>query len=85
MSPTQYQWFEDGSGCGGAGSCWMSASAMLEVIQMIAVVAVLLFVTWVCLKAYDNWAQEQIRPGDMIFIWARSVFVLMVILYLIIN
>jgi len=71
MSPDQHQWFQDGSGCNGAASCWMTA--------------VITFIAWTCMQAYENWANEEIKSGQMIFIWARAVFVLLVMLFLIIN
>ncbi len=52
---------------------------------MIAVVAVITFIAWTCMQAYENWANEEIKSGQMIFIWARAVFVLLVMLFLIIN
>lgn len=85
MSPDQHQWFQDGSGCNGAASCWMTAANLLTLAQMVAVVAVITFIAWTCMQAYENWANEEIKSGQMIFIWARAVFVLLVMLFLIIN
>ncbi|AHI33398.1 hypothetical protein A6779_17730 [Marinobacter adhaerens] len=63
----------------------MTAANLLTLAQMIAVVAVITFIAWTCMQAYENWANEEIKSGQMIFIWARAVFVLLVMLFLIIN
>jgi integrating conjugative element protein (TIGR03758 family) len=71
--------FEEGTG----GS--FSAVELLWAIQAIGATVAILYVAWLCYFAYINWGDDQIKAKQMLTIWARSVFVLMVILYLLIN
>ena len=85
MNAAQQNWFAEGAGCGGGGPCFLTADAMLFAMQAIGVVAILTYVAWVCVSAYGDFGQEQINAKDMVIIWCRAVFVLMVLLYLLIN
>jgi hypothetical protein len=84
MNSQQAQWFAEGAGCGG-GSCYLTADAMLLTVQSIGAVAIFIYVAWLCVSAYNDFGQEQISATDMVIVWSRGVFVLMVILYLLIN
>ena len=84
MNAAQQQWFEEGAGCGG-GPCFQTSTAMLQAIQLIGVTAFILYTAWVCLQAYEDFGAERINGTSMLVIWCRSVFILMVLLYLVIN
>jgi hypothetical protein len=84
VNAQQYQWFKEGAGCGG-GPCFQTADAMLLAVQSIGVAAILTYVAWLCVTAYNNFGQEQLSARDMLIVWGRCVLVLMIILYLIIN
>ena len=62
-----------------------SASQLLFSIQAIGATVVLLYAVWIFYMAYNNWGEGIIKPKDMLTIWARCVFVMMVLLYLIIR
>jgi integrating conjugative element protein (TIGR03758 family) len=66
----------------GAGG-FIAAADLLWVIQAIGATAAFLYVAWLCYSAYDEYGSGYISSGDMVAVWARSVFVLMVLLYLI--
>jgi integrating conjugative element protein (TIGR03758 family) len=71
--------FQEGTG----GS--FSAADLLWGIQAIGATVAILYVAWVCYTAYVNWGDDHIKDKEMLTVWARSVFVLSVILYLLIN
>ena len=67
----------------GAGG-FITAAGMLLAIQSIGVTIIFLYVSWLCLSAYQDFCNETIRSSDMIFVWARGVFIMMVMIYILI-
>ena len=79
MNAAQAAAFQEGTG----GS--FAAADLLWIIQAIGATVAILYVAWICYLAYENWAEEHIKAKQLLTIWGRSVFVLSVILYLLIN
>jgi len=71
--------FEEGTGA------FFTAAELLNAIQLIGASAVFLYVAWLCVTAYKDYGAEQIKSKEMITVWLRSVLVMMVLLYLIVN
>lgn len=84
MNAQQQQWFADGAGCGG-GPCFQTSAAMLDAIQLIGGTAFFLYTAWLCMQAYEDFGAERISGTSMLVIWCRSVFLLMVLLYLLVS
>ena len=78
MNVNQATDFEQGVGG------FFTAGELLLAIQGIGATVVFLYVSWLCLRAYDDYGREYIKAQDMIIVWARGVFVLMLLLYLLI-
>ena len=79
MNATQISSFEEG-----AGSVF-TASDLLNLIQSIGVVVLITYVAWLCVNAYKDYGDQTITAGTMVTIWLRSIFMLMVLLFLLIN
>lgn len=79
MNAAQSAAFEEGTGG------FFTAANLLLTVQAIGTTAAILYVAWLCYTAYQDWSDEEIKAQDMIIIWFRGVFVLMVLLYLLIN
>lgn len=79
MNAAQAAAFQEGTG----GS--FSAADLLWAIQAIGSTVAILYVAWICYTAYINWGNDHIKAKEMLIVWVRSVFVLSVILYLLIN
>lgn len=85
MNANQSIWFREGAGCGESGVCYFTAENLLWAIQAIGTTVVFLFVAWLCYRAYIDYGEESISAKDMIIVWFRAVFVMMVLLYLLVN
>lgn len=68
----------------GTGDFFTAANLLLA-IQGIGATAVFSYVAWLCVRAYDDYGEEEITAKDMVIIWLRGVLVMMVLLYLIVN
>ena len=68
-----------------AASGFITADNTLLAAQSIGATIVILWTAWVSVKAYNDWTNGKTKAGQMIFIWFRAVFVLMVILFLLVN
>lgn len=79
MNAAQSAAFEEGTGD------FFTAAELLWTIQAIGTTAVFLYVAWLCYRAYDDYGAEVITAKDMITVWFRGVFVMMVLLYLLVN
>jgi len=71
--------FEEGTGG------FFTAADLLFTVQAIGATLLFLYIAWLCYRAYQDYADEMIKAQAMMIVWARSVFILMVILYLLIN
>ena len=79
MNAAQSAAFEEGTGD------FFTAADLLWTIQAIGAAAVFLYVAWLCVCAYSDYGAEAIRAKDMVIVWLRGVFVMMVLLYVIVN
>lgn len=79
MNAAQTAAFEEGSGA------FLTAADLLWTTQAIGATAVFIFVAWLCYRAYNDFGAESITAKDMLIVWFRGVFMMMVMLYLIIN
>lgn len=79
MNAAQSAAFQEGTGD------VFTAAELLWTIQAIGATAVILYVAWLCYRAYIDYGAENLTAKDMILIWFRGVFVLMVLLYLLIK
>jgi len=79
MNAAQSVAFEEGTGD------FFTAGELLWSVQAIGTTVVFLFVAWLCYRAYIDYGEEYISAKDMIIVWFRAVFVMMVLLYLLIN
>lgn len=79
MSPAQSTFFEEGTGS------FFTAAEMLNVIQLLGATAVFLYMAWHCVSAYQAYGEGKLKAMDMIILWCRGLFVMMVTLYLLIN
>jgi len=79
MNAAQSAAFEEGTGD------FFTAADLLLAIQSIGATAVFLYVAWLCYCAYRDYGAEIIKAKDMVIIWLRGVFVMMVLLYLLVQ
>lgn len=79
MNAVQETAFKEGTGS------FFTAAQLLEVVQMIGATAVFLYVAWLCLRAYNDFGAGDVSAINMIIVWCRAVFVMMVLLYLLVN
>jgi integrating conjugative element protein (TIGR03758 family) len=79
MNAAQSAAFEEGAGG------YITAPDLLMTIQAIGATVVFLYIAWMCYRAYSDFGAEIIKAGDMITIWFRGLFVMMVLLYLLVN
>lgn len=79
MNAAQEVAFEEGTGG------FFTAFQMSWTIQAIGVTVVFLFVAWICIRAYNDYGTGAISAKDMIILWFRSTFVMMLLLYLLAN
>ncbi|WP_444928291.1 DUF3262 family protein (plasmid) [Microbulbifer sp. TRSA002] len=79
MKPAQAAAFQEGTGN------VFTAADLLWTIQAIGSTAVFLYVSWMCYRAYEDYGSGAIAAKDMVIVWLRSVFVMMVLLYLIVK
>lgn len=68
----------------GANS-FVTVDDSLLAIQGIGATAVFVWVAWILLKSYQDWAVVRIKGSQMLFIWGRAFFLMMVLLYLLVN
>jgi|CEGF01.1.fsa_nt_gi hypothetical protein len=64
---------------------FLTADSVLFAAQSIGATLMFIWVAWVCLQAYQDYGNEQIKSSQMIFLWFRAVFALSVVLYLLVN
>lgn len=64
---------------------FITADDVLLAVQAIGATAVFIWAAWVLLKSYNDWAAGKIKGGQMLFVWARAVFLMMVLLFLLVN
>lgn len=76
MNAAQTDAFEEGTGG------FITAPEMLFTVQAIGTTVVFLFIAWLCYRAYIDYGSEQIDSKGMIIVWFRSLFIMMVLLYL---
>lgn len=79
MNAAQSAAFEEGTGN------FFTAAELLWTVQAIGTTAVFLYVAWLCYRAYEDFGAEYITAKDMIIVWLRAVFLMMLLLYLLIN
>jgi integrating conjugative element protein (TIGR03758 family) len=79
VNATQIASFEEGAGS------FFTAANLLNLIQSIGVVVLITYVAWLCVNAYKDYGDETISAGTMITIWMRGIFMLMILLFLLIN
>ena len=79
MNAAQSAAFEEGTGD------FFTAADLLWTIQAIGTTVVFLYVAWLCYSAYNNYGAERIGAKDMITVWFRGLFVMMVLLYLLVK
>lgn len=79
MNAAQSAAFEEGAGG------FLTADLLLEAIQAIGATAVFIYIAWICFRAYNDYGAEQITAKDMVVVWGRSLFVMLVLLYLIVG
>lgn len=79
MNAAQAAAFEEGTGG------FFTAAGLLWTVQAIGATVVFLYVAWLSYTAYIDFCEEEIKAKDMIIIWFRGVFVMMVLLYLLVN
>lgn len=75
MTPSQRSAFAEGGGGG-----LFSASYLLDAIATIGVTAILIYVAWLVRTSYAEYGAGHLTPGEMLFVWVRGIFVLMVVL-----
>lgn len=80
MTPSQETAFAEGGG----GNLF-SAANLLEAIASIGATAIIIYVAWLAYASYSEYGEGTISAGEMIWVWFRGVFMMMVILYLLIN
>ncbi len=68
----------------GAGG-FLTAGDLLIAIQGIGVTAALTYVSWLCICAYQDYGKGKIKSIDMITIWFRAVFILVIFIAIIVN
>jgi len=78
MTAAQLTAFEEGTGG------YIIADDLLWTIQAIGSTAVFLYVAWLCIAAYNDYGDGAIKANDMIFVWLRGVFVMMVLIYMLV-
>ena len=61
------------------------AADLLGLIQAVGVGVVFLFVAWLLVLAYNDYTSSSISINDMIIIWARSLGMMSVLLYLLVK
>ena len=64
---------------------FITADDALLAVQGIGATVVFIWAAWVLLKSYQDWATGKIKGGQMLFVWARAVFLMMVLLFLLVN
>lgn len=79
MNPELADIFNEGSGGG------LNAFDLLLLIQSIGVTAVITYVAWICYSAYVDFGKEKLDGTELILLWGRSTFLLMLFLYIVIN
>lgn len=79
MTSNQITEFENGAGS------FFTANDMLVLIQSVGAMLLLTYVAWLCVSAYKDYGEERISAGAMMNVWIRAVFVLMFLLWIIIN
>jgi hypothetical protein len=79
MSPLQLNAFKEGAGS------LMTAPDLLFTLQAIGATAAITFLAWLCYQAYMDFGDGTITPTDMLIVWIRGVFILMVLLHLLID
>lgn len=68
---------------GAAG--FVTADEMLFAFQAIGATVILLWVVWIFITSYQAWGLGEIKASQMMFLWARAVLVLSILLYLFVN
>lgn len=79
MNAAQSASFEEGTGS------YFTAAEMLNAIQLLGATAVFLYMAWLCVSAYQAYGQGSLKAIDMIIVWCRGLFVMMVTLFLLIS
>lgn len=64
---------------------FITADDALLAVQTIGATVVFIWAAWVLLKSYQDWASGKMKGGQMLFVWARVVFLMMVLLFLLVN
>ena len=64
---------------------FITADDALLAVQVIGATIVFIWAAWVLLKSYQDWAAGNIKGGQMLFVWARIVFLMMILLFLFVN
>lgn len=79
MNATMAGWFEEGAGG------FLTAAEFLWTIKAIGVVLALTYVAWLMHRAYADYGIQRIKSSDMIMVWFRAVFILMIFLFIVVN
>ncbi len=79
MNQQQLDSFAEGAG--GFGT----APDLFLAVQGIGGTLIFLYVSWVCVKSYQEYCSGQSTSGDMLITWGRSVFIMTVLTYLLTN
>lgn len=64
---------------------FITADDSLFAAQSIGATVVFIWAAWVCLKAYQDWANGKTNGTQMMFVWFRAVFSMSVLLFLLVN
>jgi len=75
--------WEDDFNAGAGG--FITADQALFVFQAIGATLILLWAAWIFVTSYHSWGDGSISGSKMLFLWARTVFVMMVLLWLFTN
>lgn len=79
MNAAQVTAFEEGTGS------FFTAAEFLFTVQAIGTTLVFIYVAWLLLRAYNDYGEGYIKSGDMIIVWLRGIFMMMIFLYLLVN
>ena len=80
MTPAQQTAFAEGGGGG-----FFSADYLLETIILVSVATLVTHTAWIIYKSYGEFGSRKIKPGEMVTLWVRAIFMLMLGSYMFIN
>ena len=75
MTPSQEAAFNSGG-----GGNYFTADNLFSAISLIGGTAIVLYVAWLVVQSYNEYGDGEISASNMLFIWARGVFILLIFL-----